>query len=126
MDLIWGNLLIGGLIAILGRYLLQFPDSSDANSGYKTPFASKNKDTKVEANKYSGKMMLVVGLASIFLGILLNLLLLRSDFTEDKLEALNIASFPITSLILALIIIITTERHLYKTFDKNGNRRIKP
>ena len=122
MDFIWGNLFMGSLWIMMGGAILSLNDPNP-NIGYNMPSELKNKDMKIEANKYSGKVMVIAGLLSVFLGIILNLLITTDNFTEDKLMGINIATLMITSTIVGLTTISLTEIYLGKVFDKKGIRR---
>ena len=122
MDFIWGTFLTGSFSVIIAGYLIKSPDNTDQNFGYKMPSALKNKDTKVEANKYFGRILIIGGIISILLGLILNLLFSVDHFTNDKLEGINILTLIITSKAIAITAMVLTEDHLKKTFDKEGNK----
>ena len=108
--------LITGLVFILcGAILYKFPPKSiNSMIGYRTPMSMKNKDTWDEAQRHSGKSMLVVGVITIFLWALSYLL--KGFLLSETFQLLVI-------LIGAIIMIVVDEVHLWKIFNRDGSRK---
>jgi len=86
--------------------------------GYRTPFSEKNDQTRKEANSYSANIAIATGILNV---IVWGYLAFKF---EDNPQNTIIATIGIPTLIgSALAIIIFTELHLRKIFDKDGNRK---
>lgn len=104
--------IIGAVLIILGLVLRAYPpEHINNNIGYKTTFAMKNKDTWYEGNRFCGTMLLFTGIIFIPFSTLMKHLKL-----SESVSVLGL-------IILLIVIIIFTEIHLRKLFDKNGVRK---
>lgn len=108
-----------GIGCIITGFILKATANKDVNqwSGYRTKQSMKNQNTWNEANKYSSKMMIFSGVILLVLSISITYLFKNSGFISSYI------SFGISLIICVLIPLITTERHLNKLFDENGERR---
>ncbi len=109
--------IIGMVLAILGIILRMYPpEHINNNIGYKTPFAMKNKDTWYEGNRFCGTMLLFTGIIFIPFSILMRCLYRNNLNLSESISVLGL-------IILFIAIIIFTEIHLRKLFDKSGVRK---
>jgi uncharacterized membrane protein len=116
MSLLTTMLLPQGLIfAVIGFLLKKFPPPINIAVGYRTPSSKRNADTWAVANSYSATLLMICGAALTILGII-SLFLPDMDIT-GMFIGIGILMVVLTGIIAA------TEIHLYKVFDKNGNRR---
>ncbi|WP_097027164.1 SdpI family protein [Clostridium peptidivorans] len=107
----------GVVLAIFGLVLRVYPPEHINNTiGYKTPFAMKNKDTWYEGNRFCGTMLLFIGIIFIPFSILMRYLYRNNLNLSESISIVGLA-------ILLIAIIIFTEIHLRKLFDKNGVRK---
>jgi hypothetical protein len=85
--------------------------------GYKSDLTRKNAQVWSEANNFSGKVLIILGIANIILWPL-------ATYTFwDGLETMIYMSCG-TFLMLSLVMVITlTEKHLSSMFDREGNPR---
>lgn len=106
---------LGIIFIILGFILNIFPPKKiNSLYGYRTTLSMKNKDTWDEAQKYSAKSFIFLGLLYIILSfILINLLKVTS------------IPYQIIFLIMGiLLMLVFDEMHLKKIFNEDGSRRI--
>lgn len=86
--------------------------------GYRTPMATKNKDTWNFAHRYSGKVWIRSGIINaIISGIFVFVLQSLKNYNQLMLVLFYI------QLAILLLVIPLTEIALRKAFDKNGNRK---
>lgn len=105
--------IMGAFVAILGFVLRTYPPEYINNSlGYKTPFAMKNKDTWYEGNRFSGTMLLFVGIVFIPVSIAMR-----------YLYSSNVNLSILVLFILLIVSVIVTEIHLRNIFDKDGIKK---
>ena len=107
----------GPILAIIG-YVFKKSPPPEINRwvGYRTASSRRNADTWATANAYAANLMLLGGGVFILLG-LISLVLPNMGITGVYIGQGLIIGF-------LIIIIVATEMHLNKTFDKNGNRRV--
>lgn len=75
---------------------------------------------------WKGEVMIICGIVYLTVNLLLNYLIELSELSASKIEGLNLIILMITSYaILVIIPFYSTETHMNKTFDKNGNRKQK-
>lgn len=109
--------IIGAFLATLGLALRVYPpEHINNNLGYKSPFATKNKDTWYEGNRFCGTMLFFTGIIFIPFSILMKYLYRNNLNLSEHISVLGL-------VILSIAIIIFTEIHLRKLFDKNGVRK---
>jgi len=86
--------------------------------GYRTPSSTKNEQTWNEANFYSGNLAMIMGILNI---VVWECLAYKSQFNANNI---TVPLIGVPTLIgSAILLIIFTELHLRKIFDKNGNQR---
>ena len=105
-----------GLIPIVAGIHLKWypPKYTNRWYGYRSSSSMRNEDTWLEANKYASRLLIFAGLLTT-LGTIGYHIFIPSD--EIALVA---TGFLVISM---LSIIPITEWHIYKTFDKSGNRK---
>jgi uncharacterized membrane protein len=114
-----GPQMVGVILLLLGFIFYGFPPKHiNKWYGYKMPSAYKNQAAWDEANRYSAICMLKSGMVLLIVGLLVTLILKELSIQARLKEGLTafflIASGPIP----CLYIIVSTENHLEKTFDK--------
>jgi uncharacterized membrane protein len=88
---------IGMVLFIVGLVFITFPPTKiNSIYGYRTTNSRRNLDTWKVANKYSAELMMFEGLIIAAIGLVFS-------------------SF--------IIVVVATEKHLNKLFDKEGNRK---
>ncbi len=75
----------------------------------------KNQETWDEGNRFSSRLMTGIGLGNLFIGIILNFI--------DTQARVGMISGILVIVVSAFLLIIVTEQHLKKVFDKEGKRR---
>ncbi|SHH60153.1 SdpI/YhfL protein family protein [Caloranaerobacter azorensis DSM 13643] len=110
------NIITGVSMVIVGIILKIFPPKKiNFISGYRTYLSMKNKETWEEGNRYSAKMLIVLGVISIIISFVIY------KTVNPKISAIIST---IVSLVLIILAIPLTELHLKKLFDKDGNRKV--
>ncbi len=125
-NFLWMHLFISGLYLIIGLHLIFNPPKDiNTSTGLNFPsnMAKLNMDTWTELHAYLGKMLVICGIVCFVLSLLLNYLIGLSELSSSKIEGLNIVLLVIISKSTFLIIFVSAENHLTKTFDKEGNRK---
>lgn len=113
MTSIFVHLLIGPIILLVGYLFKKYPPKKiNYIYGYRTPMSMKNENTWKEGNEFSMKMMMNVGVLTTFFQIITHLL-----FGIGTAIMLS-SCFLVVAL---LVMVILTEIHLRKRFDKDGN-----
>jgi hypothetical protein len=112
-------ILPGAVLFTIGVIMKYFtPNNASMWYGYRTPFSEKNDQTRKEANSYSANIGIVTGILN---GIVWGYLAYKFGDNPDNTI---IATIGVPTLIgSALALVILTELHLRKIFDKEGNRR---
>ena len=114
-----GPQMVGVILLLLGSIFHYYPPKHINNwYGYKMPSAQKNQKAWDEANRYSAICMLKSGMVLLIAGLLITFILKEVNIPARLKEGLTafflIASGPIP----CLFIIVSTENHLEKTFEK--------
>jgi uncharacterized membrane protein len=113
-----GPQLIGFIFMILGYIQTRFPPKRINNFyGYRMPSAMKNQETWDEANSFSAKYMVKLGLIMIIAGFVLIAGLSLFNLKEDARMALQTALLIVSSITLAILLMAGTEKHMSKVFD---------
>lgn len=114
--LIYIPVIVGIILTIAGLILKIFPPKKiNWIYGYRTSTSMKNQDTWDTANRYSAKLMTICGILLIIIG-----------FVSFFLPALGKIEHWIYLGVIVIsigLIIILTERHLNKFFDKDGKKK---
>jgi len=107
---------IGLIIFIVGLLFIMFPPTKiNSFYGYRTTNSRRNLDTWKVANSYSAILMSIEGLILAVIG------LLTTFFNDNKsIETALGIGLMFSSFI---ILVVATEKHLNKLFDKDGNRK---
>jgi uncharacterized membrane protein len=106
---------VGIIFCILGLISKIFPPKKiNWIYGYRTSSSMKNIDTWNVANKYSTELMLMEGIVLTIVGVV-------TLFISDTGVAGAIMAIGLV-LLSTIILIVATEKHLKKVFDKDGNR----
>ncbi|RYE20310.1 MAG: SdpI family protein [Sphingobacteriales bacterium] len=115
-----GPQLIGIIFLVIGFIQKRFPPKSiNAFYGYRMPSSMKNQQTWDVANRYSALFMVKSGIIWILTGVALSVTLGVIDMPDKvrmSISAIVLIAAAITSCVL---IIVFTEKHLSKTFDKS-------
>lgn len=120
---IFGPQLVGVILYLAGFIIQRFPPKKINNwYGYRTASSMKDQQSWDEANRYSARLMMRVGLISLITGIIVttivNYLLADKKMAEGLMAGITIAS----AIIPAVLVITSTERHLDKIFNNNEIR----
>ena len=107
---------IGMVLFIVGLVFITFPPTKiNSIYGYRTTNSRRNLDTWKVANKYSAELMMFEGLIIAAIG-LITTFINDNRAIETALDiGLIFSSF--------IILVVATEKHLNKLFDKEGNRK---
>jgi len=114
-----GPQIVGVILLLLGSIFHYYPPKHiNKWYGYRMPSAQKNQATWDEANRYWAIYMVKTGIFLVVAGLLVTFILKEVSIPARLKEGLTalflIASGPIPCLFL----IVSTENHLEKTFDK--------
>ena len=112
-------ILPGSIFFIVGILMKYFtPKYPNLWFGYRTPFSVKNEQTWKEANSYSANLAIAFGiLNAIIWGYL------GYEFRDNPNNPIVASIGAPTVIASAALLIILTEWHLRKIFNKDGNRR---
>ena len=107
---------IGMVLFIVGLVFITFPPTKiNSIYVYRTTNSRRNLDTWKVANKYSAELMMFEGLIIAAIG-LITTFINDNRAIETALDiGLIFSSF--------IILVVATEKHLNKLFDKEGNRK---
>lgn len=115
------DLLIPFTMILFGRtFLKKGPDSINRVFGYRTAMSMKNRDTWDFAHQYCGKLWFRWGLVLLPCSILPMLFLVEKSADEIGIIGAIIIFVQMIPLVSS---IISTERALKRTFDRNGKRK---
>lgn len=115
-----GPQLIGVLIALIGAIQFYFPPKRINNYyGYRMPSAQKNQETWDEANHYSALYMIKCGIVIVIIGFDLTFIFRNTGMPQNVRDGLAMFCLIISGMAPVLVMIVATERHLEKKFDKN-------
>ena len=113
-----GPQLIGLIFMIMGYIQKRFPPKHiNGLYGYRMPSAMKNQQTWDEANSFSARYMIKLGLIMIAVGIVLVACLEMISIKEDAHMGLLAALLVVSSMTMAVLLIVGTEKHMNKVFD---------
>ena len=111
------TLLTGSIFFLAGVVLMMLPPSRiNSLYGYRTPASMRNPETWKEANRYSARLMLITGIV---------LLILAAGFLSKPIVKAGIFLGLGCVILTATLLIISTELHLRRVFDRDGKRREK-
>ncbi|HEY0244904.1 MAG TPA: SdpI family protein [Mucilaginibacter sp.] len=114
---LFGPQIMGLILLIIGVILHYFPPKKINNwYGYRTPASQQNQQTWDEANRYSAIYMMKCGLVVLVAGLLLTLIMNMVTVPFKIREAITVFAFLISGMLPAVLMIVTTEKHLTKTF----------
>jgi uncharacterized membrane protein len=85
--------------------------------GYRMPSAMKNQQTWDEANGFSARYMIKLGLIVMVVGFILVGCLEQVSLKQEAQMGLQAALLIIASMAITVLLIIGTEKHLSKVFD---------
>ena len=110
------TLTIGLILFTVGLLFKMFPPSKiNLIYGYRTTTSRRNLDTWKVANSYSAGLMTFEGLILIVIGIL-------TTFIHYN-KAIGIALGILLMFSSFILLVVATEKHLNKLFDKDGSRK---
>ena len=114
---LFGPLVLGLLYLIIGAIQYRFPPKKINNwYGYRTSTSQKNQETWDEANRYSAKYMIKIGVIVIVIGFITTAILNNLVMSLKPKEALVIFVFMLGGMLPPILMIVATERHLNKLF----------
>ena len=114
---LFGPQLIGFVFLIIGSIQHFFPPKKINNwYGYRTPAAQRNQQTWDEANRYSANYMIKCGLIFIVLGLLFSGVMNTVHVALKVRAIITIFLLLVSGMLPAILMIISTEKHLTKTF----------
>ncbi|MDD2971913.1 MAG: SdpI family protein [Lachnospiraceae bacterium] len=106
-----------------GRYFLKSaPGSINSVFGYRTSMSMKNKDTWMFAHSYCGRVWFQYGLILSVLTIVGMICVIHKNEDVVSLTGGIICAMQLLFLVGS---IVPTERALRRTFDKDGNRKLR-
>jgi uncharacterized membrane protein len=85
--------------------------------GYRMPSAMKNQQTWDEANGFSARYMIKLGWIMIIAGFISVVCLEQISMKEDARMGLLAALLVVSSMTMAVLLIVGTEKHMNKVFD---------
>ena len=110
------TLTIGLILFNVGLLFKMFPPSKiNSIYGYRTTTSRRNLDTWKVANSYSAGLMTIEGLILIAIGIL-------TTFIHYN-KAIGIALGILLMFSSFILLVVATEKHLNKLFDKDRSRK---
>jgi uncharacterized membrane protein len=113
-----GPQLIGLICLIMGMIQKRFPPKHiNSSYGYRMPSSMKNQQTWDEANSFSARYMIKLGLTLIVMGLILVPCLNLIGMKEGARMGLRAALLIVSSMAMAVLLIIGTEKHMSKVFD---------
>ena len=114
-----GPQLIGLIFVIAGSIQKRFPPKHiNALYGYRMPSAMKNQQTWDVANHYSARFMIKCGFILLIAGIIITAILEMLNISKASFDIIIMVLLIFSSMGMALAIIVATEKHLGKIFDK--------
>jgi uncharacterized membrane protein len=121
---ITGPQLIGAIFFIVGVIMKYFPPKHiNSSYGYRTNSSMKNQDTWDEANSYSARLMIIIGIGLFVFGITLTILMNALLIPAKTQGVILAATTIILTISTAILLLVITERHLKKTFNKKDEVR---
>ncbi|RYE21569.1 MAG: SdpI family protein [Sphingobacteriales bacterium] len=115
-----GPQLIGIIFFTIGLLTKCFP-SKHLNDwyGYRMPSSMESEEKWIEANCYASKLMVKMGALLVVAGLLLNWLISISNLSGQVRSGLLLLLIITSSTVSGLLLIILTEKHLERKFDKH-------
>ncbi|MBW7890105.1 MAG: SdpI family protein [Chitinophagaceae bacterium] len=108
----------GCILSLIGGITIYYPPKKINNIyGYRTKASMRNQQTWEEGNRYCSKQVLYCGLILLTIGIL--------SVLSSSIGKTSIHIATILTIILSILPVLSTEIHLKRVFDKEGNRRIE-
>jgi uncharacterized membrane protein len=110
---IWPSLVVPFITLVCGCIFYKFPPK-DVNSfsGYRTARFRKNAQTWKEANRYAAKLSILFSIIGMVLAAGISLLLGNNDAGTGMSVILS----PLIIIVLFILVIVFTERHLKEKF----------
>ena len=110
------TLKIGLILFIVGLLFKTFPPTKiNSVYGYRSTASRRNLDTWKVANSYSAGLMTLEGLLLSVIGLI-------TTFINDN-RAIETALGIGLMFSSFIVLVVATEKHLNKLFDKDGNRK---
>lgn len=110
-----GPQIVGLIIVIVGLVQKYYPPKRINDLyGYRSETAKQNQQTWNEANRYSANLMVKSGFIAVVTGLIM------TPFIAIKYEWIMAVSASFTGIGCAVILMIKTENHLEKTFNKKS------
>jgi uncharacterized membrane protein len=114
---LFGPQMLGLVYLVIGVIQYRFPPKKINNwYGYRTSTSQRNQETWDEANRYSAKYMIKIGVIVIIIGFISTAILNNLVMPLKPKEALVIFVFMLGGMLPAILMIVATERHLDKLF----------
>ena len=119
MEWIIGPQMVGIIFIIAGWIQKTWPPKNINDLyGYRMPSSKQNQQTWDEANRYSARYMIKAGIFILIAGIVVTILLNTISMPGRIKSAIWIFLMLATAMGSAISIIVSTERHIEKTFPK--------
>jgi uncharacterized membrane protein len=110
------NLLTGLFFVIFGFFYYNYPPKNiNTISGYRTSASMRSQQTWDAANRYSSRIMFIVGIILFILGIL--------SIFITFFQNLHVLVGVGVTILAAFSIFLFTEEYLDKEFDEDGSPR---
>lgn len=115
-----GPQLIGFIILLAGLIQKRFPPKTiNGLYGYRTNTSMRNQQTWNEANRYSARLMIKVGIIVLLSGLLITWVMTFFNFTKTTRGVIQLVLVLTPTLCIAVGLIYFTERHLKKLFGSD-------
>ena len=119
MEWVIGPQVIGIIFIIIGFIQKTWPPKNiNSFYGYRMPSSKQNQQTWDEANRYSARYMIKVGLFILIVGIVATILLNTIPMPARIRGAVWYMLMLASSMGSAISMIVSTERHMEKSFDR--------
>jgi uncharacterized membrane protein len=119
MAWILGPQLIGILLLIIGLLQKQYPPKTiNRFYGYRTPAAMVNQQTWDEANRYATHYMIKAGVVLLIIGLLVTVIVKVVTMPAKIYFVISYLSLMAAGMGSGIGVLISTENHLEKVFDK--------
>ncbi|MDB4926109.1 SdpI family protein [Mucilaginibacter sp.] len=118
-ELIAGPQMIGLIWLIVGWVMIKYP-SKDINNGYgyRTNASMKNQQTWDEANRFSARLMVKHGAVLVLTGLVVGIAYQNSIIPKSIENGLRPLLMIGPIILSAILLIVTTEKHLKRTFSQ--------
>lgn len=111
------TLTVGIIIFVVGLlFKIVPPKKINSIYGYRTSSSMRNLDTWTVANKFSARLMILGGVSLTVIGLLIVIF--------PDMGAISTGISVGLLVLFVIVLILATEKHLNKIFDKDGHRRI--